>query len=75
MRRSLSLILTVAGAAWLSLAGGRHLLAGDVLPRITLRVSHGNALAVAFAPDGKTLASAGGSEVKLWDLPAADSGK
>jgi WD40 repeat protein len=77
MRRPLSIILTVAGAAWLSLGGGRHALAGDV--KVTLRVSHGTALAVAFAPDGKTLASGCGTHfldpngaLQLWD---AETGK
>jgi WD40 repeat protein len=79
MRRPLSIILTVAGAVWLSLGDGRHALAGDVKPRVTLRVSHGNALAVAFAPDGKTLASGCGTHfldpkgaLQLWD---AETGK
>jgi WD40 repeat protein len=79
MRRSLSIILTATSAAWLSLGGDRTALAGDAKPRTTLRVSYGNALAVAFAPDGKTVASGCGTyfqdpkgALQLWD---AETGK
>jgi hypothetical protein len=49
MRRSVSVILAAAGLAWLSLVGSRLSQAEDGKPRGTLRVRHGNALAVAFA--------------------------
>jgi WD40 repeat protein/beta-lactamase regulating signal transducer with metallopeptidase domain len=50
---------------------------GVLTPRHVLRGLAGRVLALAFSPDSKTLASAGGtykafSEIKLWDVPRGD---
>ena len=70
-------LLALAGCAPAppgSLQGGRTDLYGDPLPpgalaRIgTTRFRHGgNAEAIAFSPDGKTLATGSHDGIRLWD--------
>jgi hypothetical protein len=71
MRRSLLLALAAAGAACVSLIPVRPSGAGEPEARATYRAEYGDVLCVAFAPDGKALAVAGGPEVKLWDITTA----
>jgi WD40 repeat protein len=64
-----------AAVAALTLSLGRHCDAGEAEPRSTFRTKEGEVLAVAFAPDGKTLACGCGKglrdpygELQLWDV-------
>jgi WD40 repeat protein len=70
-----SLVFPVAAVAALTLWPGRPCDAGGAEPRSTFRVPEGEVLAVAFAPDGKTLACGCGKglrdpfgELQRWDV-------
>jgi RNA polymerase sigma factor (sigma-70 family) len=55
-----------------SATGGVRLLAtADGKEQATVQAGTDRILALAFSADGKTLATASGGEVKLWDVPTA----
>jgi WD40 repeat protein len=79
MRRSTLITLTAVETESLVFSQSQASLAEGARPRATLRANHGNVLAVAFSPDGRTLACGCGNdlwdsygEVQLWDVHTAE---
>ncbi len=78
MRRYTLILMTVVGPALLGFLHSRPCLAEEPEARAILRANYGNLLAVAFSPDGRTLACGCGKdigdpydlfgEVQLWDV-------
>src|SRR5947207_1347075 len=68
-----SLLLALPRSEPLRAQGGAAPAAGappGARPELELQIGHtGRVLSVVFLPDGKTLASAGGDQIKLWDIP------
>jgi WD40 repeat protein len=78
MRRAPLGVPAIAGALCLGHAAAHPAAAGEPRVRSVLRAGYGNALAMAFSPDGTTLAAGcgkdpfdGHGEVQLWDVAAA----
>lgn len=63
MRQSIVLALVAAAAVGLGSPAGVHPQAGPPTPRATLRARSGNVLALAFSPDGKSLAFGCGKDL------------
>jgi len=68
-------VLSSPGSGWLLAAGDRGggLIVWDVASHTPRSICHGathstEVIAVAFSPDGMTLASAGRGDAKLWDV-------